>query len=121
MPAVRDRQRVWCFGNEEAELGKYAWYTKNSNDSTHPVGELEANENGLYDMHGNVWEWCEDRWEPGASARVLRGGGWFDYGRYCRSADRYGYVPGNRHRFNGFRLAAVPDVGAKQASSGKPA
>jgi formylglycine-generating enzyme required for sulfatase activity len=102
-----------CFGNEEADLAKYAWYFRNSNDSTHPVGELAANGNGLFDMHGNVWEWCEDHLEPGATARVLRGWSWYDHGRNCRSAFRYWKEPDYRSLHVGFRLAAVPDVGAK--------
>jgi hypothetical protein len=103
----------WCFGNDEAELAKYAWYDANSNDSTHPVGELQANANGLFDMHGNVFEWCADRWEPWASARVLRGGSCFHDGRGCRSASRSGFGPDDRDRGGGFRLAAVPVVGAE--------
>jgi formylglycine-generating enzyme required for sulfatase activity len=110
----------WYFGNDEAELEKNCWVVENSNESTHPVGELKANANGLYDMHGNVEEWCDDRWEPGALARVLRGGSWSNVGRNCRSASRDGYTPHDRDHFIGFRLAAVPAVGAKpvQASSG---
>ncbi len=98
-------------------------------ERTCKVGSYEKNRFGLYDMHGNVWEWCMDWYDkdyygksppkdpPGplgpASARVLRGGCGLDYGRFCRSANRNGYGPGGRDQCYGFRLVAVPLVGAK--------
>jgi formylglycine-generating enzyme required for sulfatase activity len=106
-------ETAWYFGNDDADLARHAWYWENSRFSTHPVGELAKNTNGLHDLHGNVWEWCEDRYEPGASARVLRGGGWLDDGGYCRSAFRRRLAPEDRDDGIGFRLAAVPAVGAE--------
>jgi formylglycine-generating enzyme required for sulfatase activity len=80
----------YCFGDDESLLSEYAWYDKNSENKTHPVATRKPNAWGLYDMHGNVWEWCEDRYgdypsgkvtDPvgtsDGSFRVLRGGGWF--------------------------------------------
>jgi formylglycine-generating enzyme required for sulfatase activity len=75
---------------------------------TSKVGSYQPNRLGLYDMHGNVWEWCEDPFEAGGSARVLRGGSWHDYGTYCRASHRHRREPSFRNIYLGFRLAAVP-------------
>ncbi|KAF5430766.1 Formylglycine-generating enzyme, partial [Candidatus Methanophagaceae archaeon] len=109
----------YSFGDSESELGKYAWYGENSGDKTHPVGQKKPNPWGLYDMHGNVWEWVQDKWhgnydgahtdgsarESGDGAyRVVRGGSWFNTARSCRSAIRPYDAPGNRFNTLGFRL-----------------
>jgi formylglycine-generating enzyme required for sulfatase activity len=111
----------YSFGDDDSKLGEYAWYSENSGDKIHPVGEKVANPWGLYDVHGNVWEWVQDiwhdtyngapadgsAWEDGFSTyRVSRGGSWFDSAMDCRSAFRGSYGPGNRtHRLGlGFRL-----------------
>ncbi len=100
-------------------LDEVAWYSSNSGSSTHPVGQKQANGWGLYDMHGNVCEWCLDWWTGGYASsavtdpngpgsgtyRVLRGGGWCYDARRCRSANRRGFVPGFRDNGLGFRLA----------------
>lgn len=95
-----------------------AWYTENSGEQTHPVGKKKPNELGIYDMSGNVWEWCEDWYRSYSSdsvsdpqgatsgdVRVFRSGSW-DYGAgNCRSSRRYGLNSGRRRNNLGFRLA----------------
>jgi len=76
------------------------------------VGSYPPNRLGLYDMHGNVWEWCEDQYDPkGGPARVFRGGSWYFVAGLCRAADRSGSSPSYRSSFLGFRLARVPSAG----------
>jgi len=84
-----------------APKGKYL-------ERTTKVGSYKPNRLGIYDMHGNVWEWCADLFQAGGSARVFRGGGWRYFGSACRASNRYDYEPGTRFRYLGFRLAAVP-------------
>lgn len=86
------------------DINKVAWYEGNSKNSTHPVKRLSPNELGLYDMSGNVWEWCEDLYEPSSSYRVLRGGSWNDGAWYCRVSYRIIVDPSGRNRYDGFRL-----------------
>ena len=112
---------AYCFGDDEKQLGEYAWYGEDwEKGSTHPVGEKKANEWGLQDMHGNVWEWVQD-WlgsyseEPqsdpsgpaSGSIRVIRGGSWSNDAGSCRSAYRGSYGPGYRDHNLGFRLARL--------------
>jgi len=98
------KESEWHFGDDEKELKEYAWYDANSNGKTHPVGEKKPNDFGLYDMHGNVWEWCEDWYDKEEDEKVLRGGSWHDYANHTRSAIRDWNNPTNRNSNSGFRL-----------------
>jgi len=113
----------YCFGDDESELGEYGWYMANASDRPQPVGQKKPNAFGIYDMHGNLGEWCQDWYSAGYYANsttddpsgpttgttcVNRGGGWDRPERYCRSAFRSYYVPEFRLDFVGFRVAQVP-------------
>jgi formylglycine-generating enzyme required for sulfatase activity len=111
-------------GDTEADLDRAAWYYENSNGTTHPAGRKVMNAWGLYDMHGNVWEWVQDVDGPykGAAAvdpqgpeqgqfRVYRGGSWGIFPGGCPSAHRNGGTPGAQDDDIGFRVVA--DVPSK--------
>ncbi len=98
----------YYFGDNESQLGEYAWYDGNSGATTHPVGQKKPNEWGLYDMAGNVWEWTDSWYDSSHSLRVVRGGGWYCCAELCRSVYRLNFTPDDRYDFIGFRLVFVP-------------
>jgi formylglycine-generating enzyme required for sulfatase activity/uncharacterized caspase-like protein len=111
----------WSFGDDESRLGEHGWFDGNGGGVTHDVGQKRPNGWGLFDMHGNVWEWCADDWHdtyagaptdgrawidsPRAAQRVDRGGSWFLTAQGLRSAVRLRDGPSGRNDFLGFRLA----------------
>jgi formylglycine-generating enzyme required for sulfatase activity len=118
--------RARTTGAYAGNLDAMAWYADNADYKTHPVGQKQANAFGLYDMHGNVWEWCEDiyhtsydgkhgnppadgsAWLSGgvSNFRALRGGAWGNESRIVRSATRSGSPIGEQYFKFGFRVAA---------------
>ena len=112
----------WSFGDNESQLGDYAWFSANSQNKTQRVAQKRPNAFGLFDMHGNVWEWVQDCWHGDYSGaptdgsawttgcsnnwRVLRGGSWGDYPAVLSSAGRIRDTPDNRYL--GLRLARTP-------------
>jgi len=111
---------TWYSGGDEGALKEHAWFNANAGGKTHPVGQKSPNAWGLYDMHGNVWEWCQDWWgdryyatspmddPPGASGgstRVTRAGCWWSDASHGRASYRHSVPPGDRFENHGFRLA----------------
>lgn len=99
----------YSFGNAPEKLGQYAWFKVNANKTTHPVGKKKPNPWGFYDMHGSVWEWCNDHYDEDyyqkspvenpngpfvGDERVLRGGSWASGAQSARCSSRYSETPG---------------------------
>ena len=119
-------------GDGEACLSEMGWFSGNAGGQTHPVGSKTPNHWGLYDCHGNVYEWCQDLWDESKyrltvdgdhvplgedqADRVLRGGSWVYAARFCRSAYRGRGWPGGRGWSIGFRLGLFPGPGPEAQS-----
>ena len=95
-------QNEYCGSNN---INSVAWYKENSNSTTHPVGQKQANGYGLYDMSGNVWQWMENCYDSSCGGRVLRGGSWYNVPVITRSALRNDRTPASRDINYGFRVA----------------
>lgn len=110
-------EEQWEYACRAGTTGKYAgnniddlaWYSSNSDSRTHSVGFKEPNEWGLYDMHGNVWEWCSNK-ESGSSDRVVRGGCWYFPAEGCRSAMHGAFPIQKQNNLTGFRCVIVPQI-----------
>lgn len=129
--------RFWS-GDHDNDLIAAGWFASNASGRTHAVGELRSNPFGLSDIHGNVWEWVQDCWDPefyhrfvenpavgpynpihAGSQRVFRGGYWFYHASHCRSSHRFSHDPSHRYQFIGFRVA-LPVGAVKQAVQQQP-
>ncbi len=124
--------KYWI-GDQDEDLVQAGWFNVDSGGRTHAAGELKANPLGLFDIHGNVWEWVQDWWEPtyysqfqerpaldpsgpasAGSERVIRGGGWNYEASFCRASSRYANDQSARYYSNGFRVALAVEA-VKQA------
>jgi len=112
---------AYCFGDSDKQLGDYAWYSGNCGGKTHPVGGKKPNAWGLYDMHGNVVEWCQSLYKDypysegdgrerltGTGSRVLRGGSWGFGPAGLRAAYRRDFHPSITYANHGFRVVVSP-------------
>lgn len=113
----------YFFGDNEDELEEYAWFARNCEGKTHPVGIKKPNQWGLFDMYGNVWEWCYDKYDSYTgealvnptgpklgTSFVRRGGSWINDYNHCRSACRNNWEPGAMFKYLGFRIVLAHKI-----------
>lgn len=108
----------YSFGTSDSLLAEYCWYVSSSNQWSHPTGQLRPSVGGLFDIHGNLWEWTDD-WFTKGSGRVARGGGWGFGASNCRAALRNFDAPTLRSASYGFRLAQSPSSQAQVTAESK--
>jgi formylglycine-generating enzyme required for sulfatase activity len=127
-------QGAYSFGNDISALLSFGWYRDNAGGVTQATGQLRPNPWGLYDMHGNVRQWCLDFYKrkyyaDSATAdpkgprsgryRVVRGGSWYNEAKFCRSAHRGRYLPDEKSRLIGFRVVCAAEPGNPESASGE--
>jgi formylglycine-generating enzyme required for sulfatase activity len=118
---------AYGYGGDASLLGRFGWLQNNSGGHSHAPKELRPNLRGVFDLHGNLWEWAHDwysnydtRAQPDpvgpnqGAVRMSRGGGWGDGAASCRTANRNTIEPAYRTSYNGFRLACVPSLSSKE-------
>ena len=122
---------AYVFGGEAGILGRFGWFQENSGKHVHPPRELRPSSCGMFDMHGNLFEWTHDWFSgykernvldpmvsEGGISRVLRGGTWGGTAANCRAAHRFTFDPTFRSNINGFRIAMSPSVKSPEAEHG---